>query len=311
MTATSPSTQGSPLATFALFAYNQEQYIRDAITAAFAQTYEPLEIILSDDASSDRTFEIMQDMTSSYTGPHIVRLRRSANNLGLASHINVIAEEFTGKYLVLAAGDDISFPERTAACVAILEEKGVSLVHSMVTYIDTDNRTISHHRSHEPLLWGHADGSSAAGSLSLYIGATGAVTRDFLEKFGPISYHNAYEDLVFGFRSILGGGSYFIRKNLVRYRFGCGISHNRTDLTVGEMLAKEKRRLMAYADVYRQRLRDLDAVSEDYSQVREFLIVKLHEMTLRIARRKSLIAFTLACLSKPATTFRVIAKRAL
>ena len=34
-----------PLVTFALFAYNQEDYIREAVEGAFAQTYEPLEII--------------------------------------------------------------------------------------------------------------------------------------------------------------------------------------------------------------------------------------------------------------------------
>ena len=31
-----------PLVTFALFAYNQEDYIREAVEGAFAQTYEPL-----------------------------------------------------------------------------------------------------------------------------------------------------------------------------------------------------------------------------------------------------------------------------
>mgnify|MGYP005853322247 CR=1 FL=1 len=46
-----------PLVTFALFAYNQEQYIREAVEGAFSQTYEPLEMILSEDCSNDRTFE--------------------------------------------------------------------------------------------------------------------------------------------------------------------------------------------------------------------------------------------------------------
>lgn len=35
-----------PLVTFALFAYNQEKYIRRAVVGAFSQTYEPLEIIM-------------------------------------------------------------------------------------------------------------------------------------------------------------------------------------------------------------------------------------------------------------------------
>ena len=61
-----PSIEERPLVTFALFAYNQERYIREAVEGAFAQTYEPLEIILSDDCSTDRTFEIMQEMVANY-----------------------------------------------------------------------------------------------------------------------------------------------------------------------------------------------------------------------------------------------------
>ena len=64
MTATEKEKYDRPLVTFALFAYNQEQYIREAIEGAFAQTYQPLEIILSDDCSTDRTFEIMREMGS-------------------------------------------------------------------------------------------------------------------------------------------------------------------------------------------------------------------------------------------------------
>jgi glycosyltransferase involved in cell wall biosynthesis len=47
-----------PLITFALFAYNQEQFIAEAVQGALSQTYSPLEIILSD-WSADSTFHVM------------------------------------------------------------------------------------------------------------------------------------------------------------------------------------------------------------------------------------------------------------
>ena len=53
------SQSSRPLITFALMAYNQEQLIEEAVAGALAQTYSPLEIILSDDCSTDRTFSIM------------------------------------------------------------------------------------------------------------------------------------------------------------------------------------------------------------------------------------------------------------
>ena len=67
-----------PLITFALMAYNQEQLIEEAVAGALAQTYSPLEIILSDDCSTDRTFEIMEEMADEYKGPHSVSIRRTS-----------------------------------------------------------------------------------------------------------------------------------------------------------------------------------------------------------------------------------------
>ena len=102
-----------PLVTFAVIAYNQERFIREAVEGAFAQTYSPLEIILSDDGSSDKTFDVMQALVAKYDGPHHVMLNRNSKNLGLAGHVNHIMERATGDIIVLAAGDDISRPERT------------------------------------------------------------------------------------------------------------------------------------------------------------------------------------------------------
>ena len=103
-----------PLVTFALFAYNQEKYIREAVEGALAQTYEPLEIILSDDCSSDRTFEIMKEMVANYRGPHRVLARRNEINLQTALHVQSVAAIMSGELMVVAAGDDISRPNRVS-----------------------------------------------------------------------------------------------------------------------------------------------------------------------------------------------------
>ena len=50
--------------------YNQEKYIEDACKAALAQTYSPLEIIFSDDASPDKTFDIILENVKNYNGIH-------------------------------------------------------------------------------------------------------------------------------------------------------------------------------------------------------------------------------------------------
>ena len=124
--------------TFALFAYNQEKYIRQAIEGAFSQTYEPLEIILSDDYSSDKTFEIIDEMAAKYVGPHRVIARQSQSNRGLVKHIRDVVEISTGHIVVVAAGDDISFSQRTTALVSLIEKEGSEFAASNYCHIGVD-----------------------------------------------------------------------------------------------------------------------------------------------------------------------------
>lgn len=119
-----------PLVTFALFAFNQENYVHEAIEGAFAQSFDRLEIILSDDCSSDRTFAIMQDMAARYAGPHLVRARRNATNIGTIDHVLTVAREMKGQLLVVAAGDDVSYPNRTGALAQAWHASKAAVLYS-------------------------------------------------------------------------------------------------------------------------------------------------------------------------------------
>src|SRR5687768_4578862 len=110
-----------PLVTLFVFSFNQEKFIREAVEAAFNQTYSPLELILSDDCSQDKTFEIMQEMASAYRGPHTIVLNRNSKNLGLCGHVNRIMEMAKGELILPAAGDDISYLGRTKTTVDVWE----------------------------------------------------------------------------------------------------------------------------------------------------------------------------------------------
>ena len=74
------ATPERPLVSMIITAYNQEGYIRATIEGAFSQTYEPLEIVMSDDCSPDGTFAIMEEMAAAYSGPHKLVLNRNPKN---------------------------------------------------------------------------------------------------------------------------------------------------------------------------------------------------------------------------------------
>ena len=102
-----------PLISFVLIAYNQERFIRQAVEGAFGQTYSPLEVILSDDFSSDDTFRIMEQMARAYRGQHRVILNRNKANLGIGGHLSAALALASGELAVMAAGDDVSLGHRT------------------------------------------------------------------------------------------------------------------------------------------------------------------------------------------------------
>ncbi|WP_288365940.1 glycosyltransferase [uncultured Marinobacter sp.] len=139
---THESTQELPLVTFALFAYNQEKYIREAIEGAFAQTYEPLEIILSDDGSSDDTFNVMQEAAKNYSGPHRVIARQTNENRGTFNHVLEVAREMSGELMVLGAGDDISAPNRCNEIVSEWIRSPAKIFFSIYEKIDDVGKSL-------------------------------------------------------------------------------------------------------------------------------------------------------------------------
>lgn len=257
------------LATFFLITYNQERYVREAIEGAFSQTYSPLEIVISDDCSTDGTFRIIEDMCAKYDGPHRIVINRNRENLGLIGHINRITSLSSGELIIYAAGDDISLPERTKKLVERYLSSGgrASLIHSSVYLIDDDGNRVGMRLP--PVISGNLDIRGMAVSGALIIGATSAFTRHIEEIFGLITYSKCIEDLVLGFRSALTGGLEFMEEPLILYRHESGITARsaRNNQSVDEYLGRKLVDQDGYLAVLSQRLADLNRIGNIDLQV--------------------------------------------
>ena len=207
--------QDRPLVTFALFAYNQEKYIREAVEGALSQTYEPLEIILSDDCSSDRTFEIIQEMAAAYEGPHEVRVRQSEVNLGTLNHILEVSNVVASEVIVVAAGDDISLPNRTSVLSSVFTDLRLMAVSSDDYVVDPDGTPleIDVDRIDKRTAW-HT-------KYPTWIhGATAAYRTQFLQKLPKSEIKLLFEDMIIS-DIIKGTDGKALRLNdkLIKYRY--------------------------------------------------------------------------------------------
>ncbi|WP_306113763.1 MULTISPECIES: glycosyltransferase [unclassified Roseovarius] len=247
-------------ASILLLAYNQENFIRDAVNCALAQDASDLEIILSDDSSSDATFQIMQEMATGYDGPHTLRLNRNRKNLGVNNHINFLVEMASADVCVPFPADDTSVPHRVSRLLEVMERDDALLVHSDASTIDGAGNPAE--ESHKHALFYHSeDIAKAALSDALFLGATSAYRKELWQKYGPLpAYSKAFEDLITGFRAALEGRISYVDEQLVCYRQDVGISNvSNSQYRLESMAASRKRRqqrFWARKALFEQRLKD-------------------------------------------------------
>ena len=207
-----------PLITLAISTYNHEHYIRAALEGAFSQTYQPLEIIISDDCSEDETFNIIQRQARLYRGNHQIRTYRNPCNLGLARHLNHILKKAKGELILFAAGDDISYPDRTAKTYEAWLSSGKKTLA-----IFTQARVIDHYGRRHGLFIPEVTSKmlTAEWMIKHYPVAHGfglAISRQLIELFGPLPEDISREDVVIPIRAAILEPLLYLEKPLVYYR---------------------------------------------------------------------------------------------
>ena len=115
--------------------YNCEKYLAQAVDCILDQTYKDWELIMCDDGSSDKTYEVAEQYRTRY--PDKITLLRNSKNRGLNYTLNKCLKHVNGKYIARMDGDDLCSPDRFEKEVAILDtKKDISIVSSHLEYFD-------------------------------------------------------------------------------------------------------------------------------------------------------------------------------
>ena len=226
-----------PQVSLLLMAYRQQATIGAAIAGALAQTYSPLEIVISDDASADGTWAAIDAAVSGYAGPHRLVLNRNEQNCGIGAHLNRLVARSHGELLVIAAGDDVSLPQRCERVVDAWLAAGrrPDLIASTVVDLDADG---ARHGTITPTdLSRYRDAADWIARPPHVIGAAQAWTRRLFDRFGPLPRGAVAEDRLMVLRAILDGGAITLAEPLVLYRRG-GISRRRRALRATDVVRR-------------------------------------------------------------------------
>lgn len=111
--------------------YNVEQYIKLCVDSILAQTFADFEVILVDDASPDRCFELCNEL---YGGNDKVRIIRHEKNLGLGPARNTGIKNARGKYVYFVDSDDYILPDALEKFYNAAEKNNAQVVHAAGRY---------------------------------------------------------------------------------------------------------------------------------------------------------------------------------
>ena len=114
----------NPLVSVCLITYNQENYIQKAIKSIFDQEVGfPIEVIISNDCSSDNTHQKIEEILKDATNGSVVRYYNHKDNLGMMRNFSFAINECKGKYIAYFEGDDYwDYPKKLQTQVDFLEQ---------------------------------------------------------------------------------------------------------------------------------------------------------------------------------------------
>src|ERR1044071_8971404 len=87
--------------------FNHGRFLPEALDAILGQSYQPFEVIVIDDASTDNSVEILERFAARHS---CIRLVRNEQNMGVMHNVNHLLNLASGDYLLFAAADDVILP---------------------------------------------------------------------------------------------------------------------------------------------------------------------------------------------------------
>ena len=125
-----------------LATYNGEKYLKEQIESVLSQTYDNIQIIISDDCSTDKTREILKE----YEKNDKIKVFYQEKNLGYVKNFEFLLKHVENELYMLCDQDDVWKKEKIEKSVEKLEKENLDLVFGDLEVVDENLNTI--HKSY-------------------------------------------------------------------------------------------------------------------------------------------------------------------
>lgn len=123
---------------------NKEKYLKMCVESVLNQTYSPMEIILSDQGSTDSSLSILHEYQRRYNGPNKVRVVQCPDlekryMAGFNVHLNWLHTQTDADVVLVTSADDFNHHDRTSKVVKSFEDFNPDMVGTAIQFINEDN----------------------------------------------------------------------------------------------------------------------------------------------------------------------------
>lgn len=124
-----PVMSQPPKVSVVTISYNHAQYIGEAVRSVWEQDYDNLELVVSDDCSTDNSRDVLDDLRKQ--SPIAMTVLNNERNLGINANLNQAIRHTTGDYIAFCSSDDKFAPNRFGAQVEMLRaDPGLQIVYA-------------------------------------------------------------------------------------------------------------------------------------------------------------------------------------
>jgi glycosyltransferase involved in cell wall biosynthesis len=199
-----------PQVSVCMAAYNGDQYIQEQLQSILGQLSDEDEVIIVDDASTDRTrARIMEDADSR------IKLLENGVNIGIRASFERALRNASGKIIFFSDQDDIWEQDKVMQVLQIFRmDPATTLVLTNGIKIEKDGKVTGRRVLKTPVKFGIVNTLAK----NPYYGCLMAFRRELLELCLPIPSSNATHDSWIGTVNFFIGKAYYLDKDLVYYR---------------------------------------------------------------------------------------------
>jgi len=263
-----------PLVTVVIPAYNRARYIDRTVKSVLQQTYPRVELLVTDDGSTDGTKQILESYAS--RGQLTLFSHPGGANRGQSASLNLALSHANGDYISILDSDDMFVPRKLEELVGYLEAHSeIGLVYSNGYVIDRHDNIL--YEVHSPDHVELNDPNRLLMDCYFFLPLNAVVRREIFNRAGQFEESfRAAQDHDMALRIAEITRMAYVREHLFYYRHhDDSISGKRQDIrwrTGFEILKRARRRYPYRKSTIRKRYAVLNyRMGEDYCRRRKFL----------------------------------------